>query len=183
MTGQTALGGPRRRHRPRERLGVSQGRNHPSPRDVSPFLRRSSCPLGRSRRRSRCGRFSPDAEPAAQAGWNGPAWNSERNSSEHRCAISFVLGGLEVGWPYGRVPGRRARGRERDPPRRSRHRPADRPAGPAPPRMAGPCISPSAPTAGSFATGSIPPALVAGEVRLWDSTTGRLRFPPMLHTN
>jgi WD40 repeat protein/tetratricopeptide (TPR) repeat protein len=35
----------------------------------------------------------------------------------------------------------------------------------------------------SFATGSNPDGRVAGEVRLWDTITGRLRFPPMPHTN
>jgi eukaryotic-like serine/threonine-protein kinase len=34
-----------------------------------------------------------------------------------------------------------------------------------------------------FATGSNPPGRVAGEVRLWDATTGRLLLPPMPHTN
>jgi serine/threonine protein kinase/WD40 repeat protein/tetratricopeptide (TPR) repeat protein len=35
----------------------------------------------------------------------------------------------------------------------------------------------------SFATGSNPDGRTAGEVRLWDVGTGRLRFPPLLHTN
>src|SRR5262249_42526965 len=35
----------------------------------------------------------------------------------------------------------------------------------------------------SIATGSNPDGRVAGEVRLWDASTGRLRFPPMPHTN
>jgi WD40 repeat protein len=34
-----------------------------------------------------------------------------------------------------------------------------------------------------FATGSHPDGRVAGEVRVWDASTGRLRFPPMPHTN
>ena len=34
-----------------------------------------------------------------------------------------------------------------------------------------------------FATGSNPDGRVAGEVRVWDASTGRLRFPPMPHTN
>ena len=33
------------------------------------------------------------------------------------------------------------------------------------------------------ATGSHPDGRVAGEVRLWDASTGRLQFPPMTHTN
>jgi serine/threonine protein kinase/WD40 repeat protein len=39
------------------------------------------------------------------------------------------------------------------------------------------------PDSRSFATGSNPDGRTAGEVRLWDASTGRLRFPPMLHTN
>jgi WD40 repeat protein/Flp pilus assembly protein TadD len=35
----------------------------------------------------------------------------------------------------------------------------------------------------SFATGSNPDGRTAGEVRLWDAGTGRLRLPPMPHTN
>jgi WD40 repeat protein/tetratricopeptide (TPR) repeat protein len=35
----------------------------------------------------------------------------------------------------------------------------------------------------SFATGSYPNGRVAGEVRLWDTSTGRLLLPPMPHTN
>ena len=35
----------------------------------------------------------------------------------------------------------------------------------------------------SFATGSNPYDRVASEVRLWDTTTGRLLFPPIPHTN
>ena len=35
----------------------------------------------------------------------------------------------------------------------------------------------------SFATGSNPDGRVAGEVRLWDAGTGRLRLPPMPHGN
>jgi serine/threonine protein kinase/WD40 repeat protein/Flp pilus assembly protein TadD len=35
----------------------------------------------------------------------------------------------------------------------------------------------------SFATGSNPDGRTAGEVRLWDASTGRLLMPPMLHTN
>ena len=34
----------------------------------------------------------------------------------------------------------------------------------------------------SFATGSNPPGM-AGEVRVWDTSTGHLRFPPLPHTN
>ena len=34
-----------------------------------------------------------------------------------------------------------------------------------------------------FATGSNPETRYAGELRLWDASTGRLRFPPMPHTN
>ncbi len=41
-------------------------------------------------------------------------------------------------------------------------------------------FSPDGPT---FATGSHPDGRVAGEVRLWEANTGRLRFPPMPHTN
>ena len=35
----------------------------------------------------------------------------------------------------------------------------------------------------SFATGSHPANNATGEVRVWDASTGRLRFPPMPHTN
>jgi WD40 repeat protein/tetratricopeptide (TPR) repeat protein len=35
----------------------------------------------------------------------------------------------------------------------------------------------------TFATSSHPPDRVAAEVRLWDASTGRLRFQPMPHTN
>ncbi len=35
----------------------------------------------------------------------------------------------------------------------------------------------------SIATGSSPDGRVAGEVRLWDASTGRLRLPAMPHTN
>jgi WD40 repeat protein len=35
----------------------------------------------------------------------------------------------------------------------------------------------------TFATSSLPLKRVAGEVRLWDASTGRLRFPPIPHTN
>jgi serine/threonine protein kinase/WD40 repeat protein len=35
----------------------------------------------------------------------------------------------------------------------------------------------------SIATGSNPDGRTAGEVRLWDTSTGRLRFPPLPHTN
>ena len=34
-----------------------------------------------------------------------------------------------------------------------------------------------------FATGSNPETRYAGELRLWDASTGRLRLPPMPHTN
>jgi serine/threonine protein kinase/WD40 repeat protein/tetratricopeptide (TPR) repeat protein len=34
-----------------------------------------------------------------------------------------------------------------------------------------------------FATGSNPDGRTAGELRLWDTSTGRLRFPPLPHTN
>jgi WD40 repeat protein/tetratricopeptide (TPR) repeat protein len=34
-----------------------------------------------------------------------------------------------------------------------------------------------------FATGSNPDGRTAGEVRLWEARTGRLRFPPLLHSN
>jgi WD40 repeat protein/Flp pilus assembly protein TadD len=34
-----------------------------------------------------------------------------------------------------------------------------------------------------FATGSSPDGRTAGEVRVWDVSTGQLRFPPRLHTN
>ena len=34
-----------------------------------------------------------------------------------------------------------------------------------------------------FATGSNPETRYASELRLWDASTGRLRFPPMPHTN
>ncbi len=34
-----------------------------------------------------------------------------------------------------------------------------------------------------FATGSHPGPAATGEVRLWETSTGRLRFPPMPHTN
>jgi eukaryotic-like serine/threonine-protein kinase len=39
------------------------------------------------------------------------------------------------------------------------------------------------PDGGIVATGSNPDGRVAGEVRLWDASTGRLRLPPMPHTN
>jgi serine/threonine protein kinase/WD40 repeat protein/tetratricopeptide (TPR) repeat protein len=35
----------------------------------------------------------------------------------------------------------------------------------------------------TVATGSNPLGRVTGEVRIWDASSGRLRFPPMLHTN
>jgi WD40 repeat protein len=35
----------------------------------------------------------------------------------------------------------------------------------------------------TFATGSNPDGRTAGEVRLWEASTGRLLLPPMLHTN
>jgi WD40 repeat protein/tetratricopeptide (TPR) repeat protein len=34
-----------------------------------------------------------------------------------------------------------------------------------------------------FATGSNPPPIATGELRLWDTSTGRLLFPPIPHTN
>jgi serine/threonine protein kinase/WD40 repeat protein/tetratricopeptide (TPR) repeat protein len=34
-----------------------------------------------------------------------------------------------------------------------------------------------------FATGSNPPQVPTGELRVWESSTGRLRFPPLPHTN
>ena len=34
-----------------------------------------------------------------------------------------------------------------------------------------------------FATGSNPPQVPTGELRVWETTTGRLRFPPLPHTN
>jgi len=34
-----------------------------------------------------------------------------------------------------------------------------------------------------FATGSVPPQVPTGELRLWDTGTGRLLFPPIPHTN
>jgi WD40 repeat protein len=34
-----------------------------------------------------------------------------------------------------------------------------------------------------FATGSNPPQIPTGELRLWDTSTGRLLFPPIPHTN
>jgi serine/threonine protein kinase/WD40 repeat protein/Flp pilus assembly protein TadD len=39
------------------------------------------------------------------------------------------------------------------------------------------------PDGNSIATGSLPDGRVAGEVRLWNTITGRLRLPPMPHTN
>jgi serine/threonine protein kinase/WD40 repeat protein len=129
--------------------------------------------------------ISPDAEPAAvrvgldetARGTGGTASSPE--GRDYRLFWAGLRADGRLAASLARGPGGREVIRFRDP---ATGRPIGRPARHA----SGWHVRTAAfsPDGRCFATGSDPhPPGLAGEVRLWDTATGRLRFPPMLHTN
>jgi WD40 repeat protein len=127
-------------------------------------------------------RISADAEPVPDRGTDSQASMTGMESGRRMRDVGLFWTGL---WTDGRIaiaPAMGVGGRElirlSDP---ATGRPVGRPASHYPGwKVRNPALSPDG---RCFATGSHPDGRVAGEVRLWDASTGRLRFPPMPHTN
>ena len=126
--------------------------------------------------------ISFDAEPASSGGTDTQA-SVTGIEPDHQIRDGFLF--LAGVWTDGRIaisPARGAGGRE-----------LIRLADPATGRLIGRPAShypgwkvravAFSPDGRSFATGSHPANNATGEVRVWDASTGRLRFPPMPHTN
>ncbi|HEY2154851.1 MAG TPA: hypothetical protein VGH33_04430, partial [Isosphaeraceae bacterium] len=126
--------------------------------------------------------ISPEAEPIAAARWASQATSADERAGRGEPGLSLLANGFLTDGRIAITSSKGVSGREgirvsdlatgRMLGRPSPHQPGW--------QVRGLALSPD----GRFlATGSNPPQVATGEVRVWESSTGRLRFPPLPHTN
>jgi serine/threonine protein kinase/WD40 repeat protein/tetratricopeptide (TPR) repeat protein len=130
----------------------------------------------------RCWQVAADAEPVSGVSIDKQALATEKASIRPSRGLNSFWSRLradgQIALSLGRGVAQRELIRITDP---AAGRPIGRPAW----HLTGWIIGSAAfsPDGRSFATGSNPDGRVAGEVRLWDASTGALLLPPMPHTN